>query len=107
VLPNGDVEVGVHIADVTYFVPHKSALDTEAQVKATTFYLVDRRFDMLPSLLSSGKHVTNTQSDHVSALCVFLTVFSWFWYVLCAPRFMLAAWEHRPPRCVDNVDHVE
>lgn len=47
----------MHIADVTYFVPHKSALDTEAQVKATTFYLVDRRFDMLPSLLSSGECV--------------------------------------------------
>jgi len=53
ILPNGDVEVGVHIADVTYFVQHKSALDKEAQVRGTTFYLVDRRFDMLPSLLSS------------------------------------------------------
>jgi len=55
VLPNGDIEVGVHIADVTYFVPHNSALDGEAQVRGTTFYLVDRRFDMLPSLLSSGE----------------------------------------------------
>jgi exoribonuclease R len=53
-LPNGDIEVGVHIADVTYFVPHNSPLDKEAQVRGTTFYLVDRRFDMLPSLLSSG-----------------------------------------------------
>lgn len=53
VLPTGDVEVGVHIADVTYFVPHNSALDKEAQIRATTFYLVDRRFDMLPTLLSS------------------------------------------------------
>jgi hypothetical protein len=71
VLPNGDVEVGVHIADVTYFVPHKSALDTEAQVKATTFYLVDRRFDMLPSLLSSGAYVPYTQSDHVFSVRCF------------------------------------
>ncbi len=54
VLPNGDIEVGVHIADVTYFVRHNSALDKEAQARATTFYLVDRRFDMLPTLLSSG-----------------------------------------------------
>lgn len=53
-LPNGDIEIGVHIADVTYFVRHKSPLDLEAQVRGTTFYLVDRRFDMLPSLLSSG-----------------------------------------------------
>ena len=54
VLPNGDIEIGVHIADVTYFVPHNSALDVEAQIRGTTFYLVDRRFDMLPTLLSSG-----------------------------------------------------
>ncbi|CAB9510598.1 DIS3-like exonuclease 1 [Seminavis robusta] len=53
VLPNGDVEVGVHIADVTHFVSHNSPLDLEAQKRGTTFYLVDRRFDMLPSLLSS------------------------------------------------------
>ena len=52
-LPNGDIEVGVHIADVTYFVKHNSPLDLEAQIRGTTFYLVDRRFDMLPSLLSS------------------------------------------------------
>ena len=56
VLPNGDIEVGVHIADVTYFLQHKSALDVEAQVRSTTFYLVDRRFDMLPTLLSSGEY---------------------------------------------------
>jgi exoribonuclease II len=54
VLSNGDIEVGVHIADVTHFLKHKSALDIEASRRATTFYLVDRRFDMLPSLLSSG-----------------------------------------------------
>jgi len=45
--------VGVHIADVTAFVEHNSQLDKEAQFRGTTFYLVDRRFDMLPSLLSS------------------------------------------------------
>ena len=55
VLSNGDIEIGVHIADVTYFLQHRSSLDKEAGRRATTFYLVDRRFDMLPSLLSSGK----------------------------------------------------
>lgn len=57
VLDNGDIEVGVHIADVTHFVPHNSPLDMEARIRGTTFYLVDRRFDMLPSLLSSGKPI--------------------------------------------------
>lgn len=51
---NVDIEIGVHIADVTYFVEHDSALDIEAQKRGTTFYLVDRRFDMLPSVLSSN-----------------------------------------------------
>ena len=41
---------------MTYFVKHNSALDKEAARRATTFYLVDRRFDMLPSLLSSGMY---------------------------------------------------
>ena len=54
ILENGDIEVGVHIADVTYFLSKDSALDLEAQRRGTTFYLVDRRFDMLPSLLSSN-----------------------------------------------------
>lgn len=53
-LPNGDIEFGVHIADVTHFVAHNSALDKEAQARSTTFYLVDRRFDMLPAILSSN-----------------------------------------------------
>lgn len=44
---------GVHIADVTAFVTHNSSLDQEAQKRGTTFYLADRRFDMLPTVLSS------------------------------------------------------
>jgi len=50
-LPNGDWEVGVHIADVTFFLQQNSALDKDAASRATTFYLSDRRFDMLPRLV--------------------------------------------------------
>ena len=53
-LANGEVEIGVHIADVAYFVPLNSPLDLQARKRGTTFYLVDRRFDMLPSILSSN-----------------------------------------------------
>ena len=53
-LPNGNLEVGVHIADVTHFVSHASALDLEARRRGTTVYLVDRRLDMLPSVLSEN-----------------------------------------------------
>uniref|UniRef100_A0A5S6R1P7 RNB domain-containing protein n=1 Tax=Trichuris muris TaxID=70415 RepID=A0A5S6R1P7_TRIMR len=52
-LPNGHFEVGVHIADVSHFVPAGTALDKEAAERGTTVYLVDRRIDMLPELLSS------------------------------------------------------
>ncbi|CAM9108734.1 unnamed protein product [Discosporangium mesarthrocarpum] len=51
-LGNGRLEVGVHIADVTHFVSPDGPLDREARARATTVYLVHRRIDMLPSLLS-------------------------------------------------------
>jgi len=46
-------EVGIHIADVTAFIAHDSPLDREAVERGSTVYLVDRRIEMLPSLLSS------------------------------------------------------
>ncbi|OXB68986.1 hypothetical protein ASZ78_003455 [Callipepla squamata] len=52
-LPNGNLELGVHIADVTYFVAANSYTDVEARARATTYYLADRRYDMLPSVLSA------------------------------------------------------
>jgi hypothetical protein len=66
VLPSGDVEVGVHIADVSHFVRHRSPLDLEAQARGTTFYLVDRRFDMLPPLLSSDLCSLHGQTDRLA-----------------------------------------
>lgn len=52
-LPNGNFEVGVHIADVSHFVKPNNAMDTEASVRGTTVYLVDKRIDMLPMLLGT------------------------------------------------------
>ena len=51
-LPNGNLELGVHIADVTNFVLPESAMDEEAARRATTVYLVQRRIDMLPKPLT-------------------------------------------------------
>jgi ribonuclease R len=53
-LPNGHWEVGVHIADVTYYVELKSILEEEARVRATSVYLVDRVVPMLPEKLSNN-----------------------------------------------------
>ena len=52
-LPNGNFEVGVHIADVSHFVRPNNAMDHEASLRGTTVYLVDKRIDMLPMLLGT------------------------------------------------------
>lgn len=52
VLENGNFEVGVHIADVSYYVTQETHLDREAYRRATSVYLVDRTVPMLPEKLS-------------------------------------------------------
>ncbi len=52
-LENGNVEVGVHIADVTHYVREGSLVEQEARERATSVYLVDRTIPMLPERLSN------------------------------------------------------
>jgi ribonuclease R len=52
-LPNGNVEVGVHIADVSHYVTPGDTIDQEAVDRATSVYLVDRTIPMLPERLSN------------------------------------------------------
>ncbi len=52
-LENGNIEVGVHIADVTHYVTPNSDLEEEAVERATSVYLVDRVVPMLPEKLSN------------------------------------------------------
>ena len=65
-LPNGNFEVGVHIADVTYFVHPDSPLDKEAAFRSTSTYLVERRLDMLPSLLTTELCSLRSKEDHLA-----------------------------------------
>eukprot|EP01135_Chromosphaera_perkinsii_P003824 Nk52_evm17s256 gene=Nk52_evmTU17s256 len=51
---NSIIELGVHIADVSHFVKENSFIDLEARNRGTTVYLPDRRFDMVPKLLSEN-----------------------------------------------------
>lgn len=53
-LPNGNLEIGVHIADVTHYIRPGTLLEREAQSRATSVYLVDRTVPMLPERLSNG-----------------------------------------------------
>jgi exosome complex exonuclease DIS3/RRP44 len=53
-LDNGNFQVGVHIADVSFFIRHGTALDEEATNRGTTVYLANKRIDMIPDVLSSN-----------------------------------------------------
>lgn len=52
-LPNGNLSIGVHIADVTHYVKPNTALDQEAFKRATSVYLPDRVLPMLPEKISN------------------------------------------------------
>ena len=54
ILPNGNWQVGVHIADVTHYVKAGTAIDLEAANRSTSTYLVNKRLDMLPGLLTTN-----------------------------------------------------
>ena len=71
VLDNGDVEVGVHIADVTHFLRPKTALDKEAYTRSTSVYLVDRCIAMLPEKLSNNLCSLNPNVDRLVFSAVF------------------------------------
>ncbi|KAI9478991.1 exosome catalytic subunit dis3 [Coemansia sp. RSA 989] len=69
-LPNGNFQVGVHIADVTNFVKPGMAMDQEAAHRSTTVYLVDRRIDMLPELLGTNLCSLMSKVDRLAFSCI-------------------------------------
>ncbi len=72
VLPEGNYEIGVHIADVSYFVRPGGALDREAVERATSVYLVDRTIPMLPEVLSNGLCSLLPNVDRLTFAAVFV-----------------------------------
>jgi len=70
-LDNGLWEVGVHIADVTHYVRPESIIETEAQDRATSVYLVDRTIPMLPEHLSNGICSLRPNEDKLTYSVIF------------------------------------
>ena len=70
-LENGNYEIGVHIADVSYYVTPESILDKEALKRATSVYLVDRVIPMLPEQLSNKLCSLRPNEDKLCFSAVF------------------------------------
>lgn len=70
-LDNGLWEVGVHIADVTHYVKPNTIIETEAEQRATSVYLVDRTIPMLPEHLSNGICSLRPNEDKLTYSVIF------------------------------------
>lgn len=70
-LENGDCEIGIHIADVSYYVKEGSLLDKEALNRSTSVYLVDRVLPMLPEKLSNGLCSLRPNEDKFTFSAIF------------------------------------
>lgn len=70
-LPNGNYEIGVHIADVSHYVRPGTEIDKEARERAFSVYLVDRTIPMLPEKLSNDICSLNPKVERLAFAAIF------------------------------------
>lgn len=70
-LPNGNISIGVHIADVSHYVKEGDIIDEEAKERGTSIYLVDRVIPMLPEVLSNDLCSLRPNEDRLAFSAVF------------------------------------
>ncbi len=70
-LENGNIEVGIHIADVSHYVTEGQPLDDEARERGTSVYLVDRVIPMLPEVLSNDLCSLRPNEDRLAFSAIF------------------------------------
>lgn len=70
-LPNGNYEIGIHIADVSHYVREDDGIDKEAVERGTSIYLVDRVIPMLPEVLSNDLCSLRPNEDRLAFAAVF------------------------------------
>lgn len=71
-LGNDRYEIGIHIADVSYYVRPKTAIDTEAKKRGVSVYLVDRTIPMLPEILSNNLCSLRPNEDKLTVSAIFI-----------------------------------
>ena len=70
-LDNGNLEIGIHIADVSFYINPNGLIEKEAKARATSVYLVDRVVPMLPEKLSNDLCSLNPHTDKLTYSAVF------------------------------------
>ncbi|MCY4160418.1 MAG: VacB/RNase II family 3'-5' exoribonuclease [Flavobacteriaceae bacterium] len=70
-LPNSNYQIGIHIADVTHYLPKDSVLDREAYHRGTSVYFIDQVIPMLPEVLSNDLCSLNPSEDKLTFSVIF------------------------------------
>lgn len=70
-LANGNIEIGIHIADVSHYVKEGDTIDMEARERGTSIYLVDRVIPMLPEVLSNDLCSLRPHEDRLAFSAMF------------------------------------